>query len=358
MIGHRNPASLLQCNTYLRIFPGPRHGTSICIDPGSQFDASVIESNIRDLTGGSGLDFITVNHQDPDVTGNLPALCEHNPAATVILTEDTWRLVQHLLVDPGGLNFPDPLGRRMQTLRGGIGWQPVATPFCHFRGAMAFYDPELQILFSGDLFGGLNQVNRVHLMAEESDWPGIAQFHQIYMPSREILRYAIRQIRALRPAVKVIAPQHGHVIAGDLVPLFLDRMEDLLVGNDLLALELDELYEKEYVDLVHLLIDDATALLGEKQVRTRLAATACDDALDQLLTHKGDRWRVRRSPYACSVKVFFRLTHDRGPALVNQMRDAVLRFCGERSVPLPPIGWGMESGEGRASMRSTQSRRE
>jgi len=92
MIGYRNPASLLQCNTYLRIFPGPRHGTSICIDPGSQFDATVIESNIRDLTGNSGLDFITVNHQDPDVTGNLPSLCQSNPAATVMLTEDTWRL--------------------------------------------------------------------------------------------------------------------------------------------------------------------------------------------------------------------------------------------------------------------------
>ena len=65
MIGYRNPASLLQCNTYLRIFPGARHGTSICIDPGSQFDSAVIEANIKDLTGNSGLDFMTVNHQDP-----------------------------------------------------------------------------------------------------------------------------------------------------------------------------------------------------------------------------------------------------------------------------------------------------
>ena len=142
MIGYRNPTSLLQCNTYLRIFPGPRHGTTICIDPGSQFDVTVIESNIQDLTGGSGLDFITVNHQDPDVTGNLPSLCETNPAATVMLTEDTWCLVQHLLIKPGALPFPHAFSSRLQTLRGGIGWQPVPTPFCHFRGAMAFYDPE------------------------------------------------------------------------------------------------------------------------------------------------------------------------------------------------------------------------
>ena len=85
MIGYRNPSSLLQCNTYLRIFSGPRQGIGFCIDPGSQFDAAVVESNLNALTGDEGPEYITVNHQDPDVTGNLPALCRANPAATVLL---------------------------------------------------------------------------------------------------------------------------------------------------------------------------------------------------------------------------------------------------------------------------------
>ncbi len=341
MIGYRNPQSLLQCNTYLRIFPGPRHGTSICIDPGSQFDAAVIESNINDLTGNGGLDYITVNHQDPDVTGNLPSFCRSNPAASVLLTEDTWRLVQHLQVQPGALLFPPAFQARVQTLRGGIAWQPVPAPFCHFRGAMAWYDPESQILFSGDLFGGLNQVGRVHLFAEAADWGGIAQFHQIYMPTREILRYAIRQIRALTPPVKVIAPQHGHIIAGDLVPLFLDQMEQLSVGYDLLALELDELYAQQYSELVELLISNATAALGDKHVHSRLTASNSDDELDLLLARTGKQWRVRRSPYACAARVFNRLTRNKGATFVNSMRDAVLKFCCEHSVPVPPVGWGM-----------------
>jgi serine/threonine-protein kinase len=343
MIGYRNPASLLQCNTYLRIFPGARQGTSICIDPGSQFDSAVIESNIKDLTGNSGLDFMTVNHQDPDVTGNLPSFCQSNPSATVMLTEDTWRLVQHLQVRPGALHFPPAFRSRVQTLRGGIAWQPVPTPFCHFRGAMAWYDPESQILFSGDLFGGLNQVGRVHLLAEEADWGGIAQFHQIYMPTREILRYAIRQIRALTPRVKVIAPQHGHIITGDLVPLFLDQMEQLFVGYDLLALELDDLYSQEYGELVGLMITEATSVLGDAEVARRLRATDVDDELEQCLRETGGNWQVRRSPYACTVKVFARLIYDKEPKFVNAMRNEALRFCCERSVPVPPIGWGMES---------------
>ena len=126
--------SLLQCNTYLRLFPNARQGTSICIDPGSQFDAPVIDANLNSLIGGGGLDFITVNHQDPDVTGNLSALCHSNPAATVMLTEDTWRLVQHLRVRPGGLQFPPALGSSRQTLPGGIAWKPVPTPSAIFAG--------------------------------------------------------------------------------------------------------------------------------------------------------------------------------------------------------------------------------
>lgn len=342
MIGYRNPQSLLQCNTYLRIFPGARHGTSVCIDPGSQLDSAVIEANIRDLTGSSGLDFITVNHQDPDVTGNLPAFCQSNPAASVLLTEDTWRLVQHLNIQPGALVFPPAFSGRRLTLPRGIAWQPVPTPFCHFRGAMAWYDPELQILFSGDLFGGLNQVGRIHLFAEEADWGGIAQFHQIYMPSREILRYAIRQIRALTPSVKMIAPQHGHVIAGDLVPQFLDQLEQLLVGNDLLGLELDALYDQPYRELVSLIIQEATAAMGEPHVVARLTAANVGDDLELYVRRHGNGWRVRRAAYVASAKTFWRLTHDKGALFVNSLRNSVLRFCCASGVPVPPIGWGMD----------------
>jgi serine/threonine-protein kinase len=343
MVGGRNPGALLQCNTYLRIFTGHRHGTSICIDPGSQFDWPAIEANLRDLTGNSGLDYVTVNHQDPDVTANLPPICHSNPAATVMLTEDTWRLLQHLLVRPGQLHFPPALSSRSQTLRGGIAWQSVPTPFCHFRGAMAWYDPESRILFSGDLFGGLNQLGRVHLFAEEADWAGIAQFHQIYMPSRDVLRHTLRQIRALTPAVQTIAPQHGYVIAGDLVPLFLDRMEQLLVGYDLLALELDERYASEYRELVQQLIEYATETMGEDEVRRRLEAADAADGLAECLTRTADGWQVQRSPYACTSLLFARLARGEEGRFVEELRDRALRFCSQSSIPVPAIGWGMEN---------------
>jgi hypothetical protein len=86
------------------------------------------------------------------------------------------------------------------------------------------------------------------------------------------------------------------VITGDLVPLFLERMEQLLVGHDLLVLELDDRYASEFKDLVGVLIEYATAVMGSEEVEVRLAATDVDDQLEQSLAKSGDQWQVQQSP--------------------------------------------------------------
>ena len=170
MVGHRNPQSLLQCNTYVRQFDRNGGQVNVCIDPGSPFDLPVIEHNVTQLIGDlSEIHCITVNHQDPDVAGNAPHFCEANPRGEMIVTEEVWRLLQHLLLKPGKLRLANVAygGSAAVTPRHRL--QLVPTPFCHFRGAMAFYDPEIRTLFSGDLFGGFNRVGAVHLLAKEDD---------------------------------------------------------------------------------------------------------------------------------------------------------------------------------------------
>src|SRR5262249_53897845 len=144
------------------------------------------------------LRLFSINHQDPDVVGNLTYLTRENLNLTGLATQDTWRLVRHLDVKPRNLYFAEQANKGRVKLPGGQTIVVVPTPFCHFRGAMAYYDPESRILFSGDLFGGLNAPGRVHLYGEEADWPGIVQFHQIYMPTCSAVAHAIRQVRALR----------------------------------------------------------------------------------------------------------------------------------------------------------------
>ncbi|MBL8819049.1 MAG: hypothetical protein JNL58_23675 [Planctomyces sp.] len=261
MVGRRNPNSMLQCNTYIRTFRQFGGQRNVCIDPGSKLDYEVVRSNVEQLVGSlQEVHGMTVNHQDPDVVGNAQDFCEGNPEIEMIASEEVWRLLQHNMLTPGRLRLSPGRTRSISTQQP---FQFVPTPFCHFRGAMALYDPEQRILYTGDLFGGLNRLGRVHLLAEEDDWQGIAQFHQIYMPSRDVLRHAVREIMNLQPRVEIIAPQHGHIITGDLVGLFLERMHELLVGYDLLSGEWDRQNLSGYRDVLQRLVDCVAEDRGE-----------------------------------------------------------------------------------------------
>lgn len=345
MVGRRNPVALLQCNTYLRRFAGGRDPVHVCIDPGSRLDFPVVRDNMVQLVGDlEAIKSFTLNHQDPDVVGNALFLCEANPNISAMMTEEVWRLAQHLDFKPRRVHLANVARAPAITMADRYRWQLVPTPFCHFRGALAFYDPELRTLFSGDLFGGLNQLNRVHLWANEDDWAGIAQFHQIYMPTREALRYAVRQIRALKPAVEVIAPQHGYVIKGDLVPLFLERMHELLVGLDILAAELDQSYLEGYRELLARLLNRAEEIMGRAEVLSRLQSTEVRDNLDSFVSIRGDDIRLEKEGYSAVVKVFARLARGETLPTINSLRSEVLAGCSERNLPIPPVGAGLEEG--------------
>ena len=211
---------------------------------------------------------------------------------------------------------------------------------------MAFYDLEIRTLYSGDLFGGLNQLGRVHMIAQEGDWAGIAQFHQIYMPTREALRYAVRQIRALDPPVEVIAPQHGYVITEGLVPLFLDRMHELLVGLDLLAAELDEIYLEGYREV---LASDlgmcALQTMGRDEVISRLTARGERRAG---ATHSRPREGPslgQRRVLGPDTSIVSRLIAGAQPTFANTLRETVLSACATQAISLyRQIGAGLDEG--------------
>ncbi len=334
MVGHRNPETMLQCNTYVRTFEQFGSKRNVVIDPGSQLDYSVVEANVAQLVGDlSQIHAMTINHQDPDVAGNAPQFCVGNPDIEMIVTEEVWRLLQHTMVKPGKLRF----SRGTQGISTQHPFQFVPTPFCHFRGAMALFDPEHRILYSGDLFGGLNRIGMVHLLATEDDWTGIAQFHQIYMPSREVLRYAVRQILNLRPKVEIIAPQHGHVITGDLVGLFLDRMHELLVGNDLLSQELDAENLSGYRDVIQRLLDCATEEHGEVNVTCRINAQEVGDDLHTHLQLRKREVHLECEGYSALAKTFARLADGESSEYQLGLRDVVVKACEELGLPIPPV---------------------
>ncbi|MGN6105548.1 MAG: hypothetical protein ACTHU0_10620 [Kofleriaceae bacterium] len=277
-VGKREDGAIFHANPYLRRF----HGTdgaqrsnqfNLLVDPGSSSDFAVVHTKVASLIGGlDRLSALFINHQDPDVGASASIItARYAPKASILCSEDTWRLIVHqnlprarfLPTEKFASGIKLPTGHRLL---------PVPSPFCHFRGAVMLYDPQTRVLFTGDLFGGLTEANSSGIYADESDWSGIRAFHQIYMPVNTALARTVAAIRALDPPVEILAPQHGRVITGDLVSVFLDRMSRLQVGLDIMDEAADPSHLQAWNAVAQRVVDVARGYLGS-QVDAKIAAS-------------------------------------------------------------------------------------
>ncbi len=232
--------TFLSRNSFLRIFEGNKTSGSLLIDPGPTSDFISLSRKVSSVLPGGllNINLAFINHQDPDVVGVLPKMYAMNRRLNIIATEDTWRLVSLNGLSSVRFRSIDQVQDQRLVLPTGHKLQFIPTPYCHFRGASMVYDLESRILFTGDFLGG---VEASGLIATEENWAGVKAFHQIYMPSNEAIKLAVKKIRALEPAPLTLAPQHGGLIKGDLIEFFLDKISELPVGLDIVTSVTDRL---------------------------------------------------------------------------------------------------------------------
>lgn len=226
-VGHRQENDIFQCHVYL-IEQGDQ---SVLLDPGSVLTFRYTLHKIEEIIPFTQIRYFVCHHQDPDITSALPLIDQ-------LISRDDAVLVTHwrtrMLVKHYGLRLPFWLVEEHD-------WKLalddrcldfVFTPYAHFPGAICTFDPVSQVLFSSDLFGGLTP--EFSLVArDESYFEAMRPFHEHYMPSRDILGYALRAIE--RYPVRIIAPQHGSIIPEPLVGFMIDHLKTLDCGLYLIA---------------------------------------------------------------------------------------------------------------------------
>jgi diguanylate cyclase (GGDEF)-like protein len=216
-----------QCHVYLL----EQGDQSVLFDPGSPLTFSGTLRKIQEVMPLGQIRYYVCHHPDPDITAALPvidALVDRPDA--VLVTH--WRgkgLLRHYdlrmpfwLVDEH--NWRLPLADREL--------QFIFTPYAHFPGAFCTFDPRSRVLFSSDIFGGFSTQPTL-VARDESHFETIRLFHEHYMPSRDILGYALSQID--RFPVHAIAPQHGSIIPPRLVPFLTEKLRSLECGSYLFA---------------------------------------------------------------------------------------------------------------------------
>jgi flavorubredoxin len=157
------------------------------------------------------LDYIVINHMEPDHTGVLSLFRRFAPNAEILCTEKA----QAMLDTFYGVRERVRVVRDGETLDlGGVSLRFYETPFVHWPETMMTYEPEGGVLFSCDGFGGYGAFEGAIF---DDEYPSV-EFYE-----REALRYysnivakfsrmVLRAIEKLSVIpVRVIAPSHGLV---------------------------------------------------------------------------------------------------------------------------------------------------
>ena len=231
-----------QCHPYL-IKNGDE---SILIDPGSMLEFKETVRKVKSVVDIKSIKYIVLHHQDPDLVAAVPEIEKLIDRDDLLIVTHSRMslLIKHYLVTSDYYEI-DKNDNQLITSNG-YRLDFRTTPYCHSPGAFVSYEPKTKTLFSGDIFGGLEESWEFY--ADETYFDKAKQFHQEYMPSKDIFNYALNKIEKLD--INLIAPQHGSIIKKKYISNLIRDMKNLDCG-----LYIEEKYNDELLDTINKLQD-------------------------------------------------------------------------------------------------------
>jgi anaerobic nitric oxide reductase flavorubredoxin len=180
------------------------------IDLSKEFLSEEYLAQIKQIIPLESLDYIIVNHVEPDHSGALTAVRQAAPRAEIIGTKNTQKLLAAFYGITEGvrvINERDslPLGKYM------LRFFPI--PFVHWPESMMCYEPGEKILFSNDAFGAYGLLPKT-IFEDELDG-GQLEYEALRYYSNIVAHYYKSAGKALEKLenlpVEIIAPSHGPV---------------------------------------------------------------------------------------------------------------------------------------------------
>jgi flavorubredoxin len=186
-----------------------RGNKSALIDMAKDFKADELLSQIEQIVDPAALDYIVVNHMEPDHSGVMRTLRRVAPQATLVCTSKAVDMIKayygiteniHVVKDGETLD----LGTHVLKF--------VLTPFVHWPETMVTYEVNHRVLFSCDAFGGYGAFQGTIFDDECTN----SDFYE-----EESLRYYVNIVALYpKPVLKaidkladvpldVVAPSHG-----------------------------------------------------------------------------------------------------------------------------------------------------
>lgn len=162
-------------------------------------------SNIKEIIGDRPIDYIVVQHTEPDHSGSLVKILEEYKDAVVIASKSALINIKNIINgDFKGMEAKGDLNIGKRTLKF------ISAPFLHWPDTIYTYDEYDRVLFTCDSFG-------CHYCHDEIFNDSVGDFSKefryyfdcIMGPFKKHVLSAIEKIKPLE--IEIIAPSHGPV---------------------------------------------------------------------------------------------------------------------------------------------------
>lgn len=188
-----------------------KNGIALIEAAKSKFTDNFLD-NLKGLINPADLDYIILNHTEPDHTGALGALLEAAPEAKLITSKNAVPLVKGILnreIDVQAVGDGDELDLGGKTLKF------IEAPFLHWPDTMFTYLPEDRILFPCDFLGcHFSDERMFDDLVDDFSYFFRFYFDVIMRPFKEYILKALGKIEGL--SIDTIAPSHGPVLRTDV----------------------------------------------------------------------------------------------------------------------------------------------
>lgn len=340
-------ASDRRLDLFENVFPIPR-GTSynayllldektVLLDTVDKAAGEQFQENLEHCLQGRPLDYVVVNHMEPDHCATLCEVLRRWPEAVVVGNAKTLAMIeQFFCVDVAGRSVTVKEGETLNTGRHTFHFLMAA--MVHWPEVMVTYDETDKILFSADAFGTFGALNGnifADQMHFERDWlPDARRYY-----TNIVGKYGVQVQTLLKKAagveIEMICPLHGPIWRRDIA-WFLDKYQKWSTYTP------EERAVAIFCGSVYGHTENAASILAN-----RLAEKGVGDIALYDVSHT-DVSQLVGEAFRCSHLVFASSTYNNGifTPMENLLMDLKAHNLQNRTVALVENGsWGPQAGK-------------
>ena len=194
-------------------------GASILIDTVDKALEDVFFDNLAYCLNGRSLDYIIVQHMEPDHSATLAAVLDANDQAKIILNAKTLQFISQFFPGKDYSSRAVIVKDGDELELGSHKFKFLFAPMVHWPEVMFSFDMTEGTLFSADAFGSYGATNgSIFADAKDFDTELLTEARRYY--TNIVGKYGMQTINALKKAsaldIKMICPLHSYVWRKDI----------------------------------------------------------------------------------------------------------------------------------------------